>query len=176
MKITKKQLLKFNPCRDGLAFAESCNFDFSKIYETCERSDWLIWLLRKTNAITKPQAVLLACECAEHVLAIYEKKFPADKRPRQAIEAARKWVSDPTEENRSKCRAAYAAYASASASASAAASAYASAAYASAAYAAADAASASAAAYASAASDAARTTERKWQADKIREIILNPFK
>ena len=138
MTFTKQQLLELNPCCDGLAFAESCGFDFAKIYETCERGDWLIWLLRKTNTITKPQAVLLACECAEHALAIYEKKYPSDKRPRQAIEAARKWASNPTEKNRAKCRTAYA--------------------------------------DADAAAAAARTSERKWQANKIREIIPNPFK
>jgi hypothetical protein len=151
MTFTKQQLLKFNPCHDGLAFATSCDFDFNKIYETCKRGDWLIWLLSKTNAITKPQAVLLTCECAEHVLGICEKKHPNEKRPRQAIDAAREWANNPTEENRATCRAAAAA-------------AYAAAFAAAAAYAAAH-----AAAY------AARTLERKWQAAKIREIIPNPF-
>ena len=177
MKFTKQQLLDLNPCRDCLAFAASCDFDFNKIYETCECGDWLIWLLRKTNAITKPQAVLLACECAEHVLGIYEKKHPNDKRPRQAIDAAREWANNPTEENCATCRAAYAdyvyaAYADAAYAADAAfaADAYtAAAAYAAYAAAYADAAAAVAAAY------AARTLGRKWQAAKIREIIPNPF-
>ena len=131
MKITKKQLLDLNPCGDGLAFAEYCNFDFAKIYETCSRGDWLIWLLRKTKAITKPQAVNLAVVCAERVLGIYERKHPGDLRPRQAIEAVKEYALNPTEENKSKCKSAYAA-------------AYA--AYTDAAYAAADAADAAAAA------------------------------
>ena len=187
MKYTKEQLLNLHPCHSGLAFAESCNFDCSKIYETCERGDWLIWLLLKTNVITKLQAVNLACECAEHVLSIYEKKCPSDKRPRQAIEAAREWSKNPTEENQAKCRtaadaayaydaAAYAAYAAAAAAyaAYAAAAAYA---YVAAAAAAADAdADAAYAAYAAAAAAAAAAgAECKWQADKIREIIPNPF-
>ena len=119
MKITKQQLLDLKPCRRGLAFAESCDFDFIKIYETCERGDWLIWLLRKTNTITKIQAVLLACECAEHVLIFFEAKHPNDKRPRQAILAAREWAKNPTEENRLICKtAAYAAATAAAAPAS----------------------------------------------------------
>ena len=121
MKITKQQLLDLKPCRRGLAFAESCDFDFIKIYETCERGDWLIWLLRKTNTITKIQAVLLACECAEHVLIFFEAKHPNDKRPRQAILAAREWAKNPTEENRLICRTAAAAAAAAYAAAYAAA-------------------------------------------------------
>ena len=159
MKFTKEQLIKHSPCADGLAFAESLNFDFAKIYETCERGDWLIWLLRKTNAITKPQAVNLAVVCAERVLGIYEKKHPGDLRPRQAIEAAKEYALNPTEENRAKCKTA--------ADAAAAAAAYD-------AYAAAYAAADDADAYAAYA--AARKTDRKWQADKIREIIPNPFK
>jgi hypothetical protein len=179
MKFTKQQLLDLNPCRDGLEFAESYDFDSSKIYETCERGDWLIWLLRKTNTATESQVVLLACECAERVLVTYEKKHPGDKRPRQAIESARKWASDPTEENRSSCRTAdAAAYAAADAADAVAYAADAADAAADAAAYAADAAAYVVAAVAADAADAAaaRATERKWQADKIREIIPNPFK
>jgi len=35
-------------------------------------------------------ARLFACDCAEHTLHIFEDKFPDDKRPRNAIEVARK--------------------------------------------------------------------------------------
>jgi L-alanine-DL-glutamate epimerase-like enolase superfamily enzyme len=37
-------------------------------------------------------ARLFAADCAEHVLPIYEKQYPDDKRPRQAIEAARRYA------------------------------------------------------------------------------------
>ena len=36
--------------------------------------------------------VLWATDCAEHVLPSFEKKYPADPRPRKAIEAGRAWV------------------------------------------------------------------------------------
>ncbi|MDE2100116.1 MAG: hypothetical protein KGL39_22870 [Patescibacteria group bacterium] len=179
--LTKHDLLKLNPCKDGLAFAESCGFDFAKIYQTCERGDWLIWLLRKACLLDKPTAVQIAIACAERTLPRLEKKYPDDKRPRQAIEAGQEWLKEPTEENQKKAHAAYAAATAAYASAAyASAAAYAAAAYASAA-AAAHAAYASADAAAHAvyaaddAADDARKTERKWQADKIREIIPNPF-
>ena len=162
-KFTESDLMKLNPCRDVLEFAKSCNFDFAKIYDTCQRGDWMIWLLQKSKAIDKHQAALIACECAERVLFLYEKKHPKDLRPRQAIESARNWAKNPTEENRVKCKtasSAAAAYAAAYAAASSAADAYAAAAY----------------AYAADACACARTTERKWQADKIRELIPNPYK
>lgn len=47
-------------------------------------------LLSKQNQHT---AVLWAVDCAEHVLAFFEEKYPEDKRPRKAIEAGRAWVN-----------------------------------------------------------------------------------
>lgn len=35
---------------------------------------------------------LWAADCAEHVLPLFEDKYPEDERPRKAIEAARGWV------------------------------------------------------------------------------------
>lgn len=178
-KFTKAQLLALNPCPDGLVFAEQHRFDFAAIYDHCERGDWLIWLLRKSGNMDKPQAVVVAITCAEHV-----QKHNDDDRPRKAIEAAKKWLANPCEETMW----------AASDAANAAANAAATDAYAefSAAYAAADAAAAAAAAatddaaattfdaaYAAARApvcDAARAAERKWQADRIREMIPNPFR
>lgn len=36
--------------------------------------------------------MLWATDCAEHVLAYFEKEYPEDNRPRKAIEAGRAWV------------------------------------------------------------------------------------
>jgi hypothetical protein len=57
---------------------------------------------------------------AKQVIQIYEKKYPRDSRPRQAIEAAEKYLNEPTEDNKN---AAYAAAAAADATAYAAAAA-----------------------------------------------------
>jgi hypothetical protein len=160
-KYTEKWLRYLSPCADGLAFAESCKFNFAKIYDTCQRGDWLIWLLRKTDNITKAQAVAIAITGARHILKLYEKKYPGDKRPRRAVAAAAKWLKNPTEQNRQAAYAAHAAYAVYAADATA------------------DAA-VDAAAYVvdSAAYTAADTAdaEHKWQANKIRRIVPNPFK
>lgn len=47
----------------------------------------------------KKSYVQKAIKSAESVLSIFEKEVPADKRPRQAIEAAKNWVKDPSERN-----------------------------------------------------------------------------
>ena len=97
--------------------------------------DWANWLV--SRLMTKKQCVAYAVYAAEQVIEIYESKYPDDKRPRQAIEAAKAYLHRPS---KNAARAAYAAYAAHAA-------AHAAAAYA--AYAAADAA-ADAAAYAAA--------------------------
>jgi len=46
-------------------------------------------LLRRLDAWNERTARLFACDCAEHVLHIYESQVPGDARPRRAIEVAR---------------------------------------------------------------------------------------
>ena len=85
----------------------------------------------------------MAIFSAELVLHIFEEKYPEDKRPRLAIEAAKKWLVNPSKET-------------AAAAAAAAAAAYA-------AYAAADAAYAAAAADAANAAAAGKDREREFE-------------
>jgi hypothetical protein len=54
MKMTKKQLIAFDPCPEGLELAKACQFNPVTIWNSCPRGDWLIWLLRKTDQINKP--------------------------------------------------------------------------------------------------------------------------
>ncbi len=70
----------------------------AEAWENCERADWLIWAAEREKAITKPQAVKLACMFARDVLPLYEARYPQDTRPRQAIEAAEAWIANPTDE------------------------------------------------------------------------------
>jgi hypothetical protein len=197
MKLTKENILDMHPCAEGLTFADQCDFDAVKIWNTCPRGDWMIWLLRKTQSIDRQTSVKLACLWAEHVLSIYESKYPDDKRPRLAIEAAKAWADNPTDEKLALVklaadeawkarRSAYAATAADDAAADAAdaaavdavdaaAAAAAAAAYAAYAAAAADAAYAACAAADAAAAYTAYTAELKWQVDKIRELIPCPF-
>lgn len=55
-----------------------------------------IWALRAVLPGEEQErdklARLFACDCAEHVLPIFEANFPGDHRPRQAIETSRRFA------------------------------------------------------------------------------------
>ena len=73
---------------------------------------WSEMKIIKAYEWTKKDSVSLAVYAAELVIGIYEKEYPNDKRPRQAIEAAKAWLKNPTEKNsRAAARAAEAAWA-----------------------------------------------------------------
>jgi hypothetical protein len=56
--------------------------------------------------LTTHQAVQLAIRCAESVLPIFEAAHPTEQRPRAAIQAARAWLLDPSDEQAEDARAA----------------------------------------------------------------------
>ena len=143
------ELAQMHPCTEAMLFVRK-HKTLHAAWQKCERADWMIWFLRRKSLLEKPIAVRFACQCAERVLPIFESKCPDDKRPRRAIEAALKWLNDPSEASRNAANAA--------AAAAAAANAYA----------------ADAAAYA--ANAAARNSERKWQANQLRRLVRNPFR
>ncbi len=140
------------------------------------------WWFRR-NELTSDQARdlrLLACDYAEHVVHIFEDKYPDDNRPRTAIEVARLYANgQATKEELEKAQStadaaardadaaadddADADAADADAAAADAAASYAAyASYAAASY---------AAAYAAYAADAA-AAERKYQTEKLRELLV----
>ena len=59
--------------------------------------------------MTYEQSVSYAVFAAEQVIDIYEKKYPDDKRPRQAIDAAKACIKNPSVKNKAAARAAWAA-------------------------------------------------------------------
>jgi len=134
-----------------------------------------IRLLHVVQTWNEKNLRLFAADCAEHVLPIFEKKYPKDNRPRLAIQAARAFAEGKISakamlEARSAYAAAYAdAYAYAADAAAAAAAAYAAADAADAAYAAA--AAYAAVADAADAAYAAGQKERQWQVSKLKEYL-----
>lgn len=50
--------------------------------------DYAIWALRSVVGLDREKREL-ACDFAEHVLPVWEAKYPGDDRPRKAIETAR---------------------------------------------------------------------------------------
>jgi hypothetical protein len=131
---------------------------------------------------TKQDSIELAIYCAELSLPIFEKEYPEDKRPREAIEAAKACIKNPSKKNKDASYAAYAAasyaaaasasYAAASVSASyAAAAASAAAAYAAAAASVSASYASVSASYAAAAASAAAATKEETR-KKIHKFIL----
>ena len=63
-----------------------------KVLDICGLDDAL-WALRIVIEPADREIRLFACDCAEHVLPFFEKRYPDDKRPRQAIEVARRFAN-----------------------------------------------------------------------------------
>jgi hypothetical protein len=90
---TLKQILDSNPCYGGAAFLKKSK-TVLRAWKTCKRADWLCWGLSKFHLWTDAQARTFACDCAGHTLHFFEEKHPNDNRPRLAIEASRRTITD----------------------------------------------------------------------------------
>jgi hypothetical protein len=154
----KEILNNLNACDEAMEWAKTVNYDWPRIYNECERGDWLLWLHNRTNKTDFKQRTLvkgLVSKTVEHIM--------KDQRSKDAVKAAIdfgnglisvKELAHTAYAAADAAAAAYAAYAAAADAVYAAAAAAVYAAYA-AADAAADAAYAAAAAYAADAAYAA---------------------
>ncbi|MDD5007283.1 MAG: hypothetical protein PHC68_02635 [Syntrophorhabdaceae bacterium] len=77
-----------------------------KHLDQSDKQCWEQMRITKAWAWTKEDSVRLAICAAELVIGIYEKQHPDDKRPREAIESAKKWLAEPSEKNRAAAEAA----------------------------------------------------------------------
>jgi len=121
--VTYKGELKL--CHSGLHCSKEINQAFSfvqgeilaqvecsgKHLEEEDKDAWQKMKIVKAWKWQKEDSVALAIFCAELVIDIFEKEYPDDKRPREAIKAAKKWLKNPTEKNRAAADAADAAWA-----------------------------------------------------------------
>jgi len=100
--ITKKWLKDKNACRDGVEwFLEQKDKSTTSVIKQLKKEnkhDWLNWLLARL--MNYKQYVSYAVYTAEQVIDIYEKKYPNDGRPRDAIEAAKRCIESPTKKNK----------------------------------------------------------------------------
>jgi hypothetical protein len=179
MKTPISHLTDLYACRDAVEWVKSTKCrSLESAWLKCARADWMLWYAGKkagpVGSESRLKLVLIACECAELVLPIFEKAYPKDDRPRKAIEAARAYALNPSKETAYAANAAYASNAAAFAAAKAAAKAAAYAAYA--AYAAAKAANAAVkAAYAADAAYAAYAADKKDIQAKCVAIVRKHF-
>ena len=103
MKITKEWLQKEKACIDGLEWFTKQNKEFEPVpllnlLIKKNQLDWSNWLL--VRVMEYKQYVSYAVYAAEQVIDIFEKEFPDDKHPREAIEAAKKCIENPNDENK----------------------------------------------------------------------------
>ena len=115
-------LKSHDPCAEGYRWAKDNNItSLAEAFAKLPRADWWLWLARAYGLdLDKPRLVTFAADCAERVLTQFESRYPDDRRPRNAIEAARALVACPSPETRNAAanaanaaNAAYAAYAAA---------------------------------------------------------------
>jgi hypothetical protein len=180
-------LTKLGACREAQAFARTCP-DLETAWNTCDRSDWMIWLLRRLKYDDAKVYRLYSCWCVRNTPLANGRMvwdLLTDPRSRNAVVVAERFaVGEATADELREARnaATYAdatTYADASATDAAATAAAAdatAATYADAATTAAAYADAAAATYADAATTAAAyawTAARKAQARQLREMV--PF-
>jgi hypothetical protein len=97
---------ELEPCANGYHLCRESDLIHwlgPAIYEAEHRGDWVdaddkivvreARLLRRLDTWNDRTARLFACDCAESVLHIYERDYPDDLRPRQAIMVARRYAN-----------------------------------------------------------------------------------
>src|SRR3990167_6202909 len=102
--ITKQFLESKQACSEGIEWVEENNLlnlpalDVLNALIKDDKLDWANWLI--VRCLPYKGYVSYAIYAAEQVIDIYEKEYPDDKRPREAIEAAKKCVDNPSSENK----------------------------------------------------------------------------
>ena len=101
-RVDRAWLKEHNACADGFKFwCEHCegkDTEQQLLTLVKHSDDWAYWIL--TKLLNTKQNQQLAVFSAQQVLPIFEKKYPTDKRPRLAIEAAKNVLKNDTKKNR----------------------------------------------------------------------------
>lgn len=102
MKINEAWLKEVSACSVGVKwFKNQEETDCIKVIKKLikeDKLDWANWTI--SRALSKENKIRYAIYAAEQVIDIFEKVYPKDKRPREAIQAAKNYQNDPTEEKR----------------------------------------------------------------------------
>ena len=100
MKITEEWLIEKDARLEAIKYVKEQGLidlpdvKFVKKLIELKELDYANWLI--THVIDKKGCVKYAIFAAEQVLPIWEKAYPADDRPTKAIEAAKKWLINPS--------------------------------------------------------------------------------
>jgi hypothetical protein len=128
MKIDMEWLEKEEACSKGKKWFKNQKLtDGKAVIKSLVKQghmDWANWTI--VRLMTHPQKIRYAIFAAEQVIELFEKEYPNGKRPRNAVEAAKKYLKESTDENKHAAKAAgkaasyaaaYAAYAASNAAA-----------------------------------------------------------
>ena len=100
--ITVNWLNKIKACSDAVeAFKNQKETNSIKVVQGAmkiNRFNWANFLI--VRLMNRKQKIQYAIFASESVIDIYEKKYPGDNRPRNAIEAAKKVLKNDTKKNR----------------------------------------------------------------------------
>lgn len=93
--MTNQELLSFlkskNACAESIQWID--DRDLVTAWNECPKASWLLWLYARSvnpDTIVFKTAVV---ELADSMLNIFEAEYPEDKRPRNAIETARRYLA-----------------------------------------------------------------------------------
>ena len=92
----KEYLESMNACQEVVDWVG--DKPLNECWQTCDMPDWMLWLYGRNNP-DKTTCVKIAVFAARLVLPIWQEKYPDDKCTQQAIEAAEKWIENPSEKN-----------------------------------------------------------------------------
>jgi hypothetical protein len=91
MELTKEWLSEQCACQEGINwFENSGKTESSEVIELLlkdEKLGWANWLV--VRLLSQKDIIRYAIFAVEQVVGLFENKFPDEKRPRQAIEAAK---------------------------------------------------------------------------------------
>lgn len=111
-KVNAKWLEKWPACEDELSecikwFKKQKTDDPIKLIRKlikAEKWEWINHCFK--NTLTKKQAVKSTIYAAVQIINLFEKEFPEDKRPREAIKSALAYLKKPTKKNKDAAKAA----------------------------------------------------------------------
>lgn len=99
-----KYLIPLNACNSAVRTARKYATP-QEAWEAWKQGNQMLWILLRTET-DRAKSLYCLCKIVEQVLTLFTKRFPQDKRPQNAIEAARRCADNPSQANRA---AAYAA-------------------------------------------------------------------
>jgi hypothetical protein len=156
----KEKLTNLGACDSAVKWAG--DMDFATAWQTCERGDWMLWLIKEANLCDLRTFTLAKAKCAETV-----RHLMRDQRSLDALQAAFDFAEGKINEKQLAVAAARSAWSAAAAWSAAEA-------WSAAAAAAAWSAAAAEAAAAARSAAAARKNNLKLCASLIREVLPNP--